>query len=298
MDWRNLPSLNALRAFTVLAETGSYSRAADKLNVTHAAVMQQVKALNEHFGVHLVKRSGRKITLTEDGHQLARELEAGFSQIRQGVDSLSKSQQARPVQVTMSPAFASKWLMPRLADFQTSQPEVTLLFNPTGKVVDLEPGGMDVAIRYSRSDALEKDADVLIVLDLVIVGTPALIGSLDTTSPAALIHLPWLQELDTNEVANWFANQSVKIDQPLMISHMPGNLIMDSVKRGDGITLTARQWVEEEIRTGQLVALFPDDNAGVFYIHTLPGEQRSSVRLFVNWLKLQAGNGADPKPIR
>ncbi len=78
-----------------------------------------------------------------------------------------------------------------------------------------------------------------------------------------------------------------------MISHMPGNLIMDTVKRGDGITLTARQWVEEEIRTGQLVALFAEEHAGVFYIHTLPGEQRQSVRVFANWLNQQAGNGVD-----
>lgn len=289
MDWRNLPSLNALRAFTALAEAGSYSRAADKLNVTHAAVMQQVKALSGHFGVQLVKRSGRKIVLTEDGRLLARALEAGFSQIRNGVDSLAKSERARPVQVTMSPAFASKWLMPRLVEFQTSHPEVTLLLNPSGNIVELEPGGMDVAIRYCRSEALEKDADVLIVLDLVIVGTPGLIGTVDTTSPADLIHLPWLQELGTNEVADWFANHLVQIDRPLMISHMPGNLIMDAVKRGDGITYTARQWIEREIRLGELVELFPEERAGVFYIHTLPGEPRQSVRLFVNWLKRQAG---------
>ncbi len=101
MNWRNLPSLNALKALAALAEANSYSRAGEMLNVTHAAVMQQVKALEEHFGLQLVTRSGRKITLTEDGHILARELEAGFRQIRHGVDALIKVQQNRPVQVTM-----------------------------------------------------------------------------------------------------------------------------------------------------------------------------------------------------
>ncbi len=288
MDWRDLPSLNALRAFAALAETGSYSRAGEKLNVTHAAVMQQVKSLSEHFGLQLVTRSGRNITLTEDGRMLALELEAGFRQIRRGVDTLTKTQQARPVQVTMSPAFAVKWLMPRLADFQTHHPEVTLLLNPSGKIMELESGGMDVAIRYSRSDTLAEDTDVLIVLDLLVVGTPGLVGAADISAPADLVHLPWLQELGTNEVPDWLIRHGVQLDRPLMISHMPGNLIMDAVKRGDGITYTARQWVEEEIRTGQLVELFPEERVGVFFIHTLPGEMRRSVRLFVNWLKRQA----------
>ncbi len=288
MNWRDLPSLNALKALTVLAEAGSYSRAGEKLNVTHAAVMQQVKALEEHFGLQLVTRSGRKITLTDDGRMLARELEAGFNQIRHGVDTLAKVQQNRPVQVTMSPAFAVKWLMPRLADFQTRHPEVTLLLNPSGKIMDLEPGGMDVAIRYCRSDTLAKDADVLIVLDLLVVGTRELVRAANISAPADLVHLPWLQELGTNEVPDWLTRHGVQLVRPLMISHMPGNLIMDAVKRGDGITYTARQWVKEEIQTGQLVELFPEERVGVFFIHTLPGEKRQSVRLFVNWLKRQA----------
>ncbi|MCP4980356.1 MAG: LysR family transcriptional regulator [Gammaproteobacteria bacterium] len=288
MNWRDLPSLNALKALAVLAETGSYSRAGEMLNVTHAAVMQQVKALEEHFGLQLVTRSGRNITLTEDGRMLALELEAGFNQIRHGVDTLARVQQNRPVQVTMSPAFAVKWLMPRLADFQIRHPEVTLLLNPNGKIMDLEPGGMDVAIRYCRSDTLTKDADVLIVLDLLVVGTRELVRAANISAPADLVHLPWLQELGTSEVPDWLTRHGVQLDRPLMISHMPGNLIMDAVKRGDGITYTARQWVEEEIRTGQLVELFPEERIGVFFIHTLPGEMRRSVRLFVNWLKRQA----------
>ncbi len=288
MDWRNLPSLNALRAFSALAEAGSYSRAGKMLNVTHAAVMQQVKSLGDHFGVQLVTRSGRNVTLTEDGRVLAQELEAGFSQIGRGVNTLTKTLQTRPVQVTMSPAFAVKWLMPRLADFQTNHPEVTLLLNPSGKIMNLESGGMDVAIRYRRSEALAEDADVLVVLDLLIVGTPELVGSVDISGPGDLVHLPWLQELGTNEVSDWFARHDVKLDRPLMVSHMPGNLIMDAVKRGDGITYTARQWVDEVIRSGQLVELFPEENVGAFYIHTLPAEQRRSVMLFVNWLKRQA----------
>ncbi len=177
--------------------------------------------------------------------------------------------------------------MPRLADFQILHPEITLLLNPSARFMDIGPGGMDVAIRYSRSDTLAKDADVLIVLDLLVIGTPELVRTANISAPADLVHLPWLQELGTNEVPDWLIRHGVQLDRPLMISHMPGNLIMDAVKRGDGITYTARQWVEEEIRTGQLVELFPEERVGVFFIHTPPGEKRRTVRLFVNWLKGQ-----------
>lgn len=73
-----------------------------------------------------------------------------------------------------------------------------------------------------------------------------------------------------------------------MISQMPGNLIMDAVKRSDGITYTARQWVHEEIRSGELVELFPEEKAGVFYIHTRPGDERPPVRKFSTWLRSQS----------
>ena len=288
MDWLSLPSLNALKAFSALAEAGSYTGAGAALNVTHAAVMQQVKSLEDHLGLRLVNRSGRGVALTEDGVQLAHALETGFQHIQKGIEGLTGAELLRPVQVTMSPAFAVKWLMPRLADFQSRHPEITLLLNPSGKFMDLKPGGIDVAIRYSRRETLADGADVLINGDLVVVGTPDLVGTRPISGPADLVHFPWLQELGINEVGDWLKRHGVTLDRPLMISHMPGNLIMDAVKHGDGITYTLRQWVRDEIGSGDLVELFPEENIGVFYIHVLPGEKRPPVRLFINWLKQQA----------
>ncbi len=75
---------------------------------------------------------------------------------------------------------------------------------------------------------------------------------------------------------------------PLKITHMPGNLIMEAVRRGDGITYTARPFVEEEIRSGRLIELFSDTAFGTYYIVTRPGVLRPPVRAFVKWLKRQA----------
>ena len=288
MNWSGLPSLSSLRAFAAVADTGSYTQAATALNVSHAAVSQQVKALEERLGVPLVARDGRGITLTEEGETLARDLATGFAAIRRGVETLTGADAERPVQVTMSPAFAVRWFMPRITDFQKQHPEITLMLNPTAEVVELKPGGIDLAIRYRDSRGPDTKVDPVLIADMVVVGTPALIGEQEITDPAMLVDMPWLQELGTNEVADWIARHGVTLDRPLMITHMPGNLIMEAVRRGDGITYTARPWVEEELRSGQLIGIFLEKAFGTYYIKTRPGVLRPPVKTFVKWLKQQA----------
>ena len=82
--------------------------------------------------------------------------------------------------------------------------------------------------------------------------------------------------------------QGVTPEGPLMITHMPGNLIMEAVRRGDGLTYTARCFVDKEIRSGQLLELSSENDTGGYYIVTRPGVLRPPVRAFVNWLKRQA----------
>ncbi len=296
MYWADLPSLNSLKAFAALAETGSYSKAGVALNVSHAAVSQQVKALEARLGVTLVARAGRGIALTEEGAALARDLQAGFTAIRRGVEALTGLDSTRSVQVTMSPAFAVMWLMPRIVDFQSRYPEITLMLNPTSQVVELKPGGVDLAIRYRDRRKPDGNMEPVLIADMVVVGTPGLIGERGITDPAMLMDMPWLQELGTHEVADWLARHGVTLERPLMITHMPGNLIIEAVRRGDGITYTARPWVEKEIQSGRLIELFPDKAFGTYYIQTPPGVPRAPVKAFVKWLKQQAATETVTQP--
>lgn len=284
----NLPPLNALRAFSAVAETGSYTLAADRLNVTQAAVSQQVKALEKYLGVALVARLGRSIELTGTGARLARELDIGFEIIGRSVEHLSEDATNRPVQVTMSPAFAVEWLMPRMAEFQRDNPDITLMLNPTSDIVELKPGGIDVAIRYRDKRRLASDIQHVLISDMIVIGTPSLIGNRDLNDPASLVDLPWLQELGTNEAAEWFTFHGVVPDRPLTVNHMPGNLIMAAVRRGDGITYTARAFFQDDLETGKIIELFSEPLFGVYYIHTPQGYYRPSAKVFVNWLKSKA----------
>lgn len=288
MVWSDLPSLNSLRAFAAVAETGSYSRAGAALNVSHAAVSQQVKALEARLGATLVIREGRGLTLTAEGAALARDLATGFAAIHRGVGALTSIEVTRPVQVTMSPAFAMSWLMPRITDFQQQHPGIELMLNPTAEVMALGPGGIDVAIRFCKGTWPGMEVTPFLLPDMVVVGARSLIGRQEITDPAVFADVAWLQELGTNEVSEWMERRGVTLKRPLKITHMPGNMIMEAVRRGDGLTYTARIFVDQEIRSGQLVELSSENDTGGYYIVTRPGVLRPPARAFVKWLKCQA----------
>ena len=288
MNWSGLPPLNSLRAFTAVAETGRYIKAGSVLNVTHAAVSQQVRALEERLNVSLVIREGRGIKLTAQGRALARDLDSGFTTIRKAVDKVKESSATLPVQLSTSPAFAMEWLMPRIQDFQNKYPDIPLMLNPTSKVVELKPGGIDLAVRYTDKRRLNKHVTPVLISDMVVIAAPSLLGTKEISDPAMLVDLPWLQELGTNEVADWFGYRGIKLERPLMITQMPGNLIMQAVRRGDGITYTARAFFEAEIQAGEMTVLFSDPAFGIYYIATSPGRLAPSTNVFLHWLKQQA----------
>jgi LysR family glycine cleavage system transcriptional activator len=211
MDWAEFPTLNSLRAFSAVAETSSFSRAAVSLNVTHAAVSQQVKALEERIGLTLIERKGKNIGLTTEGKSLAHDLTLGFTAIHDGVKALTHASTERVVQVTMPPAFAVSYLMPRIAGFQREHPEIRLMLNPTADIMELTPGGIEVAIRYCDGVVPGMVVTPLLKSDMVVVGARDLVRGKNFSNPAALCDLPWLQEVGSNDTAEWMERQKITV---------------------------------------------------------------------------------------
>ncbi len=145
-----LPSLAALRAFEAAARTLSFSEAGREMNVSHAAVAQNVRRLEAELGRPLMARSGRGLALTADGAALARGLSEGFGTIRATLAAFAADDAARPLRITMTPNFAVGFLIPRLGGFHRAHPEVELDLDPSARVVDLAAGGVDLAIRYGN----------------------------------------------------------------------------------------------------------------------------------------------------
>lgn len=291
-----MPSLNSLRAFAAVAETQSLSGAGRELNVTHAAVSQQIRNLEGHLGVQLIRREGRGIVLTGEGEQLYQAVHSGFEIISTTLDELSGEEENRPLSITTTPTFAVGWLMPRISDFRAKHPDIDLVVNPSPDLVPLEPGGVDLAIRYGNGSWPGLEADLLVPSNYVIVGASCLVGMQASFDPEELLQFPWLQEFGTNEIALWLERQGVVPCSKLNVSHLPGYMILDGVRRGAGITAMAKVFVQSEIEAGNVRVLFEDLREGGtgYHLVTRPGVHRPPLKAFLSWARsMRAAENAD-----
>lgn len=288
INWSVLPSLSALRAFSAYVQCGSVAQAGAALNVSHAAISQQLRGLEAHLGVPLFDRSGRTLVLTPEGQDLARALEDGFRGIAAGVNALSLTEAQRPLNVGCTPTFASAWLMPRLASFQTEHPGIDMMLSPSPVLVDPAPGSIDVAIRYGTGDWKGLDSTHLIAAPVVVVGAPTLFKGKLPKSPEDLVQYPWLEELGTNETSSWLAAQGLEQQKVLSRTQVPGNLMVDGARNGQGIAVTTRIAVAEDIDAGRLIAVFEERRDAGYHMVTKPGVQRPPLKAFLKWLRREA----------
>src|SRR5437763_4977179 len=144
----HLPPLSALRAFEAAARLKSFSRAADELSVTPAAISHQIHALEEDLGVRLFHRGNRAIELTESARLLLPGLSEAFAGIQASVRRLRAHNDTGTLTVTASPSFAAKWLVVRLNRFQEHWPDIDVRISATDTVVDPSASDFDIAIRY------------------------------------------------------------------------------------------------------------------------------------------------------
>lgn len=292
MNWRDMPPLAALRAFSAFAETGNVVKAGESLNVTHAAISQHLRALERDLGVALFDRSGRALELTPEGRRLADALAAGFSGILGAVRELTGRDAARPVLISATPSFAANWLMPRLSAFRLAHPEVNLTIDPTPALAELKPGGIDIALRYGRGNWPGLDCTRLMASRIVVVGAPALVSRHRIAEPGDLVNLPWLEELGTTEATTWLRRNGVRAADARNRVEVPGNLVLDGARDGQGVAVTTRLFVEADVAAGRLVILFEDtDDLSGYHLVTLPGVLRPGARTFASWLKRAVRTG-------
>lgn len=145
---RRLPPLNSLRSFEAAGRHLSITRAAEELAVTQAAVSHQVKALEEHLGVHLFKRLPRQLILTMAGKTLLPVVSDSLDVISSTVTAICQDPGAEKLSVRLAPSFAAKWLSPRLGIFQHEQPDIDLVLNHSNEAVDFRHSDIDLAITY------------------------------------------------------------------------------------------------------------------------------------------------------
>lgn len=290
MDWRDIPSLAALRAFEATARLSSFSAAARELNVTHAAIAQHVRGLEAEFGCELVFREGAGMALTEAGRTLALSLGEGFGIIASGVRDIRAMRQTQPLKVALTATFAENWLMPRIGSFWASHPEVDVALQPSNAVVDLRRDGFDLAIRYGHGVWAGLESELLVHANYVVVASPDLAAKLPDSSMTALCNHPWVFEALRDEQQVWAAEAGLDLSCST-ITNLPTNaLVLSAARAGAGLSIQAHALIEGDLHRGSLVCLHeaPLSSLG-YYLVTRPAPRSEALKTFIRWLKSAAG---------
>ena len=139
-----------MRAFESAARQLSFSQAARELNITHAVIAQQVRGLEGFLGKELVFREGRGLRLTANGAKLAQGLAKKFRAIGNSLNETGATDPGAPMRVSLTPAFAAQWLMPRLKSFWSAHPDVPISLHPKQRIIDLRRENIDLCIRFGN----------------------------------------------------------------------------------------------------------------------------------------------------
>ena len=302
MGMRSIAHLNALRAFEASARHQSFSLAAQELNVTPAAVGQLVRTLEDWLGSPLFVRStsGRaRLVTTEVAEQALPDIRAGLERLAVGLERLRSGSAGGVLTVTVSPAFAAKWLLPRIERFQAAWPETDLRLDTSLKPVDFVAQRIDVGVRYGRGQWPGLAAEKLMDEEVYPVCAPALLATATLQAPGdlrgqVLIHD---QSVDTSTgFASWQAGlrhagvQGVPTDRGLRINNSAA--VLQAAIDGQGVALARSVMAHDDLAAGRLVRLFPQvrlESALAYYVVYRPEcIAQPKVAAFRDWLLREA----------
>lgn len=297
-DW--LPSLNALRAFETVSRHLNYRKAAEELHVTPAAVKQLVAKLEDSLGVSLLEKRGRGIALTRAGSVVSGDLSKAFTQIAQSVDKLRIQSARKRLIISVDPSFAASWLIPRLDEFRSLNPDIDVLVDSSMRIVDLEHGTTDIAIRFAVPVVEELFTYRLFDEKLSALCSPSLAKGPPKLSRIEDIEQVRLLRWDLSEfewavdTQKW--NQWKYWLEQVGASHVnPGeglrindyNLALQAAIAGQGMIIGSLPVLANLLDSNLLCSPFPeiaDTDVGYDLVTTKPAQSRSDVKQFVDWI--------------
>ena len=149
---RHIPGLQAIKAFDAAARHLSFTRAAEELNVTPAAISHQIKELEDQIGVSLFQRTSRHMQLTRQGAILKPAIADALDVLTKALQKIRQSDNPKQIRVTASPSIAAKWLVPRLDRFLETEPDADVRIDVSASVLDFDRDDVDVAIRFGTGE--------------------------------------------------------------------------------------------------------------------------------------------------
>ncbi len=294
MDKR-LKQLNNLRSFESAARHQSYSKAAEELFVTQAAVSQQMRQLETSLGSRLFARNGRQMQLTQSGEKLYMATQQAFNSLIKGFNSIQTEEVAGTLTITSTQAFTSLWLMPRLYRFSIKHPEVKIKVVASNCIEDLRQGQIDLAIRFKTTE-IANDEEMtyeFVAEDHVYPACSVqLAQEYDFKEPKDVLNC-WLVSLENQGSIDWpawFAKAGVKNYQNhnKWTEVSTGDMALSAVLSGHGFTLASQALFSQYISTGQLVIPFDIKHPISFkryFVYDANSAKKARLDIFIAWLK-------------
>jgi len=318
---QSLPPLNSLRAFEAAARHLSFRKAAEELHVTPAAISHQLKALEDHLGIKLFRRTNRRVELTPAARAAAQQMHEGFKALMEGVERLRQADRSNLLTVSAAPSFAGKWLMPRLHRFVGRYPQIDVRLSARMRSARPQPRGLpvrkdindsslddaDVAIRFGDGDFPGMQVERLLALTVAPMLSPRLISEAHPlTTPEQLRHYTLLHD-DTAYFASgrlnwdcWLEAAGVTgIDTAHGVHFSHANLAIDAAIDGLGVVLSVQSFAAADLAAGRLLLPFDFRLAadyGYFIVCDPEEAERPGIRAFTSWLLEEARRPVEPIP--
>ncbi|NYT38713.1 transcriptional regulator GcvA [Allopusillimonas soli] len=295
--------LNALRAFEASARHQSFSAAATEMHVTPAAVGQLVRSLEDWLGSPLFLRTtgGRtRLILTDAAERALPDIRAGFDRLNIGLSRLRDDSKSGVLTVTVSPAFAAKWLLPKIENFQALCPETDVRLDTNLRLMDFAAQGIDVGVRYGRGDWHGLVVEKLMEEQIYPVCSPdwlARNGPLDNPQDLAGKALIHDLSVDTHiGFASWSAwlqyAGATQADSTRGMQVNNSAAVLQAAIDGHGVALARSVMAYDDVSAGRLIRLFPDVNLlselAYFIVYRAESASLAKLQAFRRWLILEA----------
>jgi LysR family glycine cleavage system transcriptional activator len=298
---RPLPPIASLRAFEAAARHLNFTRAAEELAITQAAVSYQIRLLEERLGATLFVREPRRLLLTETGAELAVQLRDAFDRLRATFENFHREAGA-VFSLSSSQTFAANWLVPRLGLFQMENPSMAVRLDASDRLVDFTREKFDAGVRSGNGEWPGVAAHRLFPLIFTPVCTPSLLKRHGPVKhPRDLLRLPMISPADPAwrlwfEAAGVPDSELCAPDGPSFdVQHLEGKAALAD----QGVALVTPIFFAPELRSGQLMRLFDivaDSGRSYWFAYPKQLANTPKLRTFRDWILAQAAADNPPSP--
>jgi LysR family glycine cleavage system transcriptional activator len=290
---RPMPPLNALRAFEATARHASFSKAAEELHVTPAALSHQIRGLEELLGLKLFHRRARTIEQTDAARLIYPGIRAGFESLRTAVEQLDRARQDRILVVSASPGLTAKWLVPRIYRFLAQHPDIDTRISASSAYSNFVTDGVDVGIRLSSGVHPDLHVEKLSDEWMLPLCSPRLLdGEHPLRSARDLPRFPLIQ-IDLPGLVptwdDWLRAVGIDgIDTTRGLRLNVADHALDAASEGTGVVLGYKLVASHDMALGRLVSPFgpelPLAGRSYHFVCARGQERRPTVKAFRDWL--------------